>query len=166
MRYLVPACAILLVLAMAAGCTEQLPLPQPTTTPQMPVQTMTTAPPITDPLLTGEWTFTMAIADNSAPRISNNRINLVFSSDGTISGNAGCNNYGATYVITGEQTAYGKTLGIGPVTTTKKYCEGKMDDEQSYILALQRVTAYSIAANKLTLTVTPGNMLSFVRTTP
>ncbi|MDD1718953.1 MAG: META domain-containing protein [Methanoregulaceae archaeon] len=159
------ACSVILVAVLACGCTTNTVPPTVTTATSTPTPLPVTTS-ASDQLLTGQWTFVAAIVDNSAPRITNNKVSLAFSADGTLSGNAGCNNYNAAYTLTGEHNEFGKTIVIGPLGTTKMNCQGKMEDEQTYLLALKRVTSYTVAGNKLTLTITPGNMLAYERAKP
>jgi heat shock protein HslJ len=56
-----------------------------------------------------------------------------------ISGNAGCNNYSATLTPTDE------FFTVGPIISTLMFCtepEGVMDQEQTYLAALQGITSY------------------------
>ena len=71
------------------------------------------------------------------PALPGAKVTAVF--DGkTISGNAGCNDYSATYTRTGDR------LQLGPVTATQKTCatpDGVMEQEQGYLKMLQTVGA-------------------------
>ncbi|NEU06829.1 META domain-containing protein [Flavihumibacter sp. R14] len=60
-----------------------------------------------------------------------------------ISGIAACNNFNAGYEMI--RTA----ITFDNVITTKKYCEGKMDEENKIITNLQSVTRYDVKANML-----------------
>ncbi len=158
--------AALAVAILCAGCTTPTPT-QVTTTPTTAVKTPTTVVttvPVTtmvsDSALYGTWNLLGGFADNS-PRITNNKIYLVIKSDGTLSGNGGCNDYSGSYAINGTTTPYGKAISIGPLATTMKYCADQMTAEQTYLNALQATTSYSIAGDKLTLTMSPGNNLAF-----
>jgi heat shock protein HslJ len=74
-------------------------------------------------------------------------INASFSQNGQLSGSAGCNNYTATYDVDGEQ------MSIGPAAATRKFCggEGVMEQETSYLLALEKVASFKIEGDALTL---------------
>ena len=50
-------CAVLFVGILAAGCTSPAPVPVPTPVPTTPATVATTPPPLTDPALTGTWTY-------------------------------------------------------------------------------------------------------------
>ncbi len=71
--------------------------------------------------------------------------------DGKVSGNAGCNNYSATY--TGGNDTSGP-LTIGAIALQQKACtspEGVMQQEQGYAAALATVVKFETLGNKLTL---------------
>jgi heat shock protein HslJ len=76
-----------------------------------------------------------------------------FGEDGSLAGSAGCNNYNATYELSGE------TISIGPAATTRKFCaepEGIMEQEQEYLAALQTAATYSIRGDRLELRTATG----------
>jgi heat shock protein HslJ len=74
-----------------------------------------------------------------------------FGIDGKLSGNAGCNNYSATY-----QTE-GNTISIGPAVSTKKACEqAVMDQETLYLAALSTAAMYRIDGSKMELRTADG----------
>ncbi len=80
-------------------------------------------------------------------------------SDGTVSGNAGCNNYNGSYEVDGDH------ITIGPLATTRMFCaepEGLMDQESQYLAALQAATTYEIKADVLEMFDVDGTrMVSF-----
>ncbi|MGR9114850.1 MAG: META domain-containing protein [Gammaproteobacteria bacterium] len=67
--------------------------------------------------------------------------------DGEIKGNAGCNQFSASY------TEHGRQIMIGPARTTRKACseEGIMEQENQFLDALGRVSYYEITAERLSL---------------
>jgi heat shock protein HslJ len=65
---------------------------------------------------------------------------------GTISGNAGCNDYTGTYTVDGDK------LTIGPLATTKKGCgPAQTALETAYLAALGRVATYTVFGMRLDL---------------
>ena len=67
-------------------------------------------------------------------------INAVFTSDGMVSGSAGCNNYNAGYEADNEGN-----ISVGPAATNRMACEPEiMDQEQAYLAALQGSQTYAI----------------------
>lgn len=82
-------------------------------------------------------------------------------SDGTIHGNAGCNQYSATY-----NSAIGQ-LKIGPLRSTRMHCgdpEGLMNQEQQFLDALARASRYTIASGRLELRSEDGALqIQFVQ---
>jgi len=94
--------------------------------------------------------------------VSNSITHLVNAqfSDKEIRGNAGCNQFSASYVVNKQQ------LKIGPVITTRKYCseEGVMEQEQQVLQALKQTTQYEIKADKLSFRNAKGSLqLGFSR---
>lgn len=68
-------------------------------------------------------------------------ITATFGEDGTLSGNAGCNQYNAGY------SASEGEIEIGPAASTRKFCgepEGLMDQEAAYLAALEQAATYTI----------------------
>ncbi len=63
--------------------------------------------------------------------------------DGNISGNAGCNNYGATFIVSGNQITFG--LGMA----TKMYCTN-MPIEKAYFDCLTKIKTYKSLGSDLT----------------
>jgi len=81
-------------------------------------------------------------------------------SGGTVTGSAGCNRYFAHYRI------FRNTIRIQPVGSTLMYCapKGVMTQEATYLGLLQRMTTYTINANKLRMLDRTGhNGLMFYR---
>ena len=66
-------------------------------------------------------------------------VTLHVGTDGSISGNSGCNDFHATSKISGHQ------IHFGPIASTKKACEpALMSQEQRLFEELGKVTAYSV----------------------
>jgi heat shock protein HslJ len=85
-----------------------------------------------------------------------------FSIDGKLSGSAGCNNYTATYEVSG------KNLKIGTAASTRKACSdpaGVMEQEMQFLKALEAAATYHLEGNQLKLRTADGAMsVTFVRT--
>jgi heat shock protein HslJ len=76
-----------------------------------------------------------------------------FGEDGKLSGSAGCNNYSASYEVTGDQ------ITIGPAAATMMMCptpEGIMEQEGAYLAALESATAFQLEGKNLTMTNAEG----------
>jgi heat shock protein HslJ len=77
-----------------------------------------------------------------------------FGADGALSGFAGCNDYTATYALSGEDT-----ISITGVATTRKACaEEAMTLESQYVAALEAAATYAISGDALTLRDDDGAM--------
>jgi heat shock protein HslJ len=81
-------------------------------------------------------------------------------SESTLSGNAGCNDYSASYTaLVAPGGPY--EISIGSINVTGKTCKDEvMKKEQAFLAELATVTHYSIQATSLTLT-TPKGTLNF-----
>jgi heat shock protein HslJ len=158
---------VLLILAAAlAGCTSQAPAPAATTAatpvPVTPVETPA-APALPDNLA-GSWQVTtMAIQGGTAILEPTAAITLTFNSDGTVTGNGGCNNYNGPFTLTGAVTEKGSGLSIGPLTSTKMYCQDTSSQEGTYLDLLGKAMAYDVDTKQLTITDSDANVLIFQR---
>jgi putative lipoprotein len=67
---------------------------------------------------------------------------LVFDTDGTASGNGGCNTFSGSYTLDAS------TIAFGAIVSTKMACAGPGSEvETAYLAALQSATSWSIAAD-------------------
>jgi len=75
--------------------------------------------------------------------------------NGQIGGSAGCNQFTATYEITGDLIAIGRAM------TTRKHCaepDGIMEQEQEYLQALARAHVYIVKPDRLELRDRNGSL--------
>jgi heat shock protein HslJ len=80
--------------------------------------------------------------------IIDSKLTAHFSSDGKLSGSAGCNQYTASYEVSG------KTIKIGSVAATRKLCmkpESIMEQEAQFLHALETVARYRLDGTRLEL---------------
>lgn len=94
------------------------------------------------------WDVTSYNTGTEAVRslIIGTEITLSFGPDGTVAGNASCNDYTGSYEVEGDQVT------IGPLASTQKACgepEGIMEQEMQYMTALQTATVYAITNARL-----------------
>ena len=88
-----------------------------------------------------EWKL---ISINGSPKaLGGNAILKFDEKENQISGIAACNNFTADYGM------LRKAIKFESIITTKKYCEGKMDEENLIITNLQNVTRFDVKANML-----------------
>ena len=57
----------------------------------------------------------------------------------------------------------GMGMSIGPITSTKKFCEGASDTETTYLQILQNARTYTVNGNGLTITNNLNSMLVYQR---
>jgi heat shock protein HslJ len=88
--------------------------------------------------------------------LAGSEVTAVFAEDGKLGGSAGCNNYAASFEISGDR------ISIGPVAATMMMCpepEGVMDQEMAYLSALEAASAYSVEGKQLSLFDSQGQVL-------
>jgi heat shock protein HslJ len=82
-------------------------------------------------------------------------ITLEFSAENSVSGSAGCNGYGSDYSIDGT------TITFNAVFSTRRFCDGLMQQESAYIAALESATQYTLTDGQLVITYGEGDELVF-----
>ena len=82
--------------------------------------------------------------------------------DGTVSGNAGCNDYTGSYTVDGEK------LTMGPLAATRKACgPAESAVETAFLAVMGNVATYSISGGSLELTTAEAKVgLKFAATEP
>jgi len=95
--------------------------------------------------LTGKvWALTEL---KGAPLTAGVGISAQFTSDGMVSGSAGCNRYTGTYTVSGSSITF-----PSPMATTMMMCdESVMAQESAYLSVLGEVKTYAIKGDQLTL---------------
>jgi heat shock protein HslJ len=94
---------------------------------------------------------------NNVTTIAGTQPTAVFGTDGTLSGNAGCNSYSTTY------TTNGNAISInGAIASTMMACldNAIMQQEAAFLAALPTATAWSISGNNLTLSNASGGVVA------
>jgi heat shock protein HslJ len=101
----------------------------------------------------GAWTATGVNNGKGAVQTTTQteQITAVFGPDGDRAGSGGCNDYNATYAVSGD------ALTLGPVAATKKACaDDVMTEENAYFAALGNVATFDIKGTTLTLRDSQG----------
>ncbi|MFA7198086.1 MAG: META domain-containing protein [Methanoculleus sp.] len=115
------------------------------------------------PLVGTEWMLESYSSSNESVSsvIAGTTVTATFSPEGKVTGNAGCNSYGADYVLDGAK------MTISPPISTKMYCgepEGVMAQENTYLNLLPSVSSYRVEGNRLVLSdATGADLLFFVQ---
>jgi len=82
---------------------------------------------------------------------------ITFTSDGKVSGDAGCNRF------VGGYTTDGTSITIGPLATTLMACEQPvMDAEATFLVRLQAAVSFQAKAQTLRI-YAPKDLIRFVR---
>ncbi len=92
-------------------------------------------------LLSGAFT----VVSINGQQISSKAVLEFNKADKRIWGNAGCNDFSATY------TQNASSLKIGQQTSTKAYCDGAMENEYAIQKALRNVGSFDVSTTSLTL---------------
>lgn len=81
------------------------------------------------------------------PPLAKSELTAIFSADGHLYGSAGCNSYNTGYQVGGN------TITIQPAATTRMSCEPTeiMQQEASYLAALEKAKTFEIVGYRLTL---------------
>lgn len=82
---------------------------------------------------------------------------IAFKSKGEVRGFGGCNNFFGTYVQDGQ------ALTFGPLASTKKFCQGKMDAESSFLQSVQNTRQYEATHLSMSLIDENGAVLLQLR---
>ena len=91
---------------------------------------------------------------NNLPLPGAVQVTAEFGTDGTVSGNAGCNSYNGSYTIDGG------SITFGPLISTKMACpEAQMAVETAYLAALGKAATWSIGTDgKLSISGPDGKV--------
>jgi heat shock protein HslJ len=119
-----------------------------------------TVPLKQQPLVGTNWTLdSFHTGDAVSSVLAGTTITAVFTKDGSITGSAGCNQYFASYNVTGT------SLQVSQAGSTKMACgaPGVMQQESSYLTLISQAKSFTINGDHLTLADAKGAaMLSFL----
>lgn len=112
-------------------------------------------------VLTGtEWRLVSFGASGSETSlVAGTTVTLKFGEDGRAGGSSGCNSYGGTYQVRGDNISFGRLI------STKRACldQNANQQESRFLSALESANRFRISANRLTLLSDRGrNALNFV----
>jgi heat shock protein HslJ len=109
--------------------------------------------PSTDPqkLMIPRWFLSELTYNGAQVALGDAQITLQFTQDGQINGNAGCNDYFASY--TTDST--GK-MSFSQAAATKMFCENNMQQENAYLGALEQISQFKTEQGKLILSSSDG----------
>ncbi len=102
------------------------------------------------PLESGNFSVLSIEGKNVADKHLSLRLNV---EEHRISGNTGCNNYGAEFTLEND------SIDFDYARATKAYCEGKMELEGLYLKTLQNVKTYVYTGTDLILQNAAGGSL-------
>jgi heat shock protein HslJ len=104
--------------------------------------------------LTGQvWALTELLGK---PPVAGTGVSAQFTSDGKVSGSAGCNRYAGAYTVSGSNITISS-----PLASTMMMCEPDvMAQETVYLITLGEARTFSIKGDKLTITGADGKTLA------
>ena len=109
--------------------------------------------------LEGEsWILTQMLTAGGQTEIVQTGVSAQF--DGTtISGNAGCNSYNASYEANGSE------ISFGPIAATKKICpEDEQSTEDRYLQLLAEIGSFEVSGRSMSMNDTDGTpVLQFMQ---
>ena len=97
------------------------------------------------------------------PPLPKTELTAIFGADGRLYGSAGCNSYNTSYQIGGN------TITIKPAATTRMSCPqaGMMEQETSFLAALEQAKTFEIVGYRLTLSDSQNQaLLTFMADQP
>lgn len=106
--------------------------------------------------LVGAWTLSKINGDSTTTFFGDTTVSLNYTSDGSISGNAGCNNYNSKATLTEN------TITIEPIATTRMACPN-LEGEQTFLGILSAPLEISIKDSTLILSQENKPVLEFTR---
>lgn len=169
---------VMVLLLLVTGCTSQTesksvstPATTAPTATITPSQTEIVSAPVkaaaSDSSLLGTWYLKLMSDQNGTALVQtiNPETTVIFEDNVNLTGYSGCNNYMGSYTLTGKTDADGKGITIGPLTSTKKYCQDGASTETTYLQILEGATSYLVNENKeLSITDNAQNTLVYQRT--
>ena len=98
--------------------------------------------------LLGAWQLSaFGAADAPTPAVEVSEAQITFNEDGTVTGNSGCNEFGGSYTVEGDQITFSE------IVSTLVACEDpRMIQEQAVYQVLTETATFEIDGNTLTLT--------------
>jgi putative lipoprotein len=98
--------------------------------------------------LTGSWKLTSyGPAGAPTPAVANVEAGLTFNTDGTVTGNSGCNSFGGSYAVNGDKVTFKEII------STLMACDDpRMAQEEAVHKVLTDTATFKIEGNTLTLT--------------
>lgn len=107
-----------------------------------------------------EWRLvSFGPAGNEASLVAGTTVTLKFGEDGRASGSTGCNSYGGTYQVRGDNISFSRLI------STRRACldQNANQQESRFLSALEAASRFRLSSNRLTLLSDRGrNALNFV----
>ncbi|MFX1440601.1 MAG: META domain-containing protein [Promethearchaeota archaeon] len=122
-----------------------------------------------DPLAGTKWqvrSYHDAASGGMASPLADTQLTAEFTAgetagEGVVGGTAGCNNYTASYTVDDD------SLLIGEAAATMMFCEGLMDQEAAFLVAIQSASSFELETGRLQILDDQGEVVvDFVPYTP
>jgi heat shock protein HslJ len=104
--------------------------------------------PPTSTSIVGSWRLaSYGSGDTISTALADVEADLTFKEDGTVTGTSGCNEFGGSYTVEGDQITF------NDIVSTLKLCDTPiMDQEEAMQQVLTGTATYQIEGNSLTIT--------------
>jgi putative lipoprotein len=79
-------------------------------------------------------------------------LQMILRAEDQVGGYAGCNQF------TGSMTVTGDGLSVGPIASTRRMCQGVMEQEFAFLQALENAQRYSISGEDLAIENASGEV--------
>jgi putative lipoprotein len=79
-------------------------------------------------------------------------LHMILKGEDQVGGYAGCNQF------TGSMTVTGDGLSVGPIASTRRMCQGVMEQEFAFLQALENAQRYSISGENLAIENAGGDV--------
>ncbi len=140
--------SVLVILFGAAGCA-----PDETGGAETPEAAAPAAENIKpDATLTNTYWKLVELNGGAVSPGEGKELQMILRGEDQVGGYAGCNQF------TGSMTVTGDGLSVGPIASTRRMCQGVMEQESAFLQALENAQRYSISGEDLAIENASGEV--------
>lgn len=123
------------------GCTQDEA--GVTETPSQPATAAESVKP--DVSLTNNYWKLVELNGGAVSPGEGRELHMILKGEDQVGGYAGCNQF------TGSMTVTGDGLSVGPIASTRRMCQGVMEQEDAFLQALESAQRYTISGEDLAI---------------